>query len=85
MLADDISAKLSLFDAFENKNGLCNSNEMKDISFERGDLDASLEKRIKLFEDTLVDIWRFKVKRPPSVERFLSTHLWENRFHLVFR
>ena len=56
MLADDISAKLSLFDAFENKNGLCNSNEMKDISFERGDLDASLEKRIKLFGDVLVDI-----------------------------
>ena len=57
MLADDISAKLSLFDAFENKNGLCNSNEMKVSSFERGELlDASLEKRIKLFGDVLVDI-----------------------------
>ena len=57
MLADDISAKLSLFDAFANKNGLCNSKEMKGSSFERGELDASLEKRINLFGDALGDMY----------------------------
>ena len=69
-LADDISAKFSFFDAFENKNGLGSSNEMKGSAFERGDLDASLEKRIKSFGDVLVDMWQFKVKRAPTVKRF---------------
>ena len=69
-LADDISAKFSSFDGFANKIGLGSSNEMKDSEFERGDLDAFLEKRIKSFGDVLVDIQRLKVKLTPIVKRF---------------
>ena len=61
-LADDISAKFSSFDAFENKNGLGSANEMKRSAFESGDLDGSLEKRIKSFGDVLFNMCRFKVK-----------------------
>ena len=39
-------------------------------AFERGDLDASLEERMKLFRYDLADMWRFKLKWPPNVEHF---------------
>ena len=70
MLADDISLKFSFFHAFEIKNGWRGSIELHITAFERGDLDASLEKRMKSFGDVLADMWRFKVKWPPIVERF---------------
>ena len=61
-LADDISAKFSSFDTFENKIELGSSDETKGSALERGDLAASLEKRIKSFGKVLVEIWRLKVK-----------------------
>ena len=62
IVGNDISPKFSFVHAFENKNGLGRSNEMKGSAFERGDLDGSLEKGIKSFGEVLVKIWRLKVK-----------------------
>ena len=47
---------------FQNKNGLGGSNEMKVSAFERGDLGASLEKRIKSFGDVFAVFWSCEVK-----------------------
>ena len=38
------------------------SKEMKGSAFERGDLDASLEKRMKSFGDVFVVFWSCEVK-----------------------
>ena len=46
-----------MVNTFKNKNELGTSNEMKVSAFERGDLDAFLEKRMKSFGDVVADFW----------------------------